>query len=135
MAMTAHATALNEVGQQSKHRRWIAFGCGWLANGQANFALCMGHTGQAVAQHQHVFTLVAEVFGNHVRHVRGLEAQHRRYVGRRSNHHGFGQPFFTQRFMDESLHFAATFTDQTNHHNVGFGKACEHAQEHALTHA
>ena len=70
--MTAYASALNQIGQQGKHRRWITFGCGGFANGQANFTLGMCHTCQAVDQHQNIQALIAKIFGNDMRHVRGF---------------------------------------------------------------
>ena len=135
MAMTAHTPTLNQVGKQGEHRRWIPFGSRRLANRQTDLALCMGHAGQAVTQHQDVLALVTEILGNHMRHVRGLEAQHGRHVGRCRNHHRLSQTLFAQRLVDKGLHFAATFTNQTNHHDVGLGKARQHAQQHTLAHA
>ena len=135
MSMTTDTGAFNQIGQQSKHRRRVAFGGGRLANGQANFALRMGHACEAVDQHQDVQALVAKVFGNHVRHVRCFQAKHWRHVGGRCHHHRFGQTFFTQGFLNEGLHLTATLADQTNHHHIGFGEAGHHAQQHTLAYA
>ena len=95
----------------------------------------MGHTGQAVDQHQDIFALIAKVLGNQVRHVGGFEAQHRRHVGGCRHHHRLGQAFFAQRLADESLHFAAPLAHQADHHHVSLGEAGQHAQEHTFTHA
>ena len=74
--MTTNASAFNQVGQQGKHGWWIAFGGGRFTNGQTNFALGMGHAGQAVTKHQHVLALIAKVLGDHMREVSGFQAQH-----------------------------------------------------------
>ena len=88
----------------------------------------MGHAGQAVDQHQHVFTLVAEILGNHMGQVRGFEPQHGRNIGRCCNHHRFGQALRTERFVDESLDLAPALTNQSNHHDIRFREAGHHAQ-------
>ena len=130
--LSAHASPLDQVGQQGKHRRWIAFGGGWFAHGQTNFTLGVGDAGQAVDQHEHVFALVAEVFGDHMGQVGGLQSQHRRHVGGRGHQHGFGHALFTQRLLDKGLHLAAALADQADHHHVGLGEAGEHAQQHTF---
>ena len=70
-------TPFDQLRQFGKHRGRVALGSGWLADGQTDFTLRMGDAGQAVDQHQHVFALVAKVFGHDMRQVRPFEAQHR----------------------------------------------------------
>lgn len=132
------AESIQQMGPKAQQldaaRGWVAFGGRRFANSQADFALGVRHPRQAVDQHQHVFTLVAEVFGDHMRHVRGLEPQHWRFIGRCSDQHRFGQPFGPQGFLNEGLHLAATFADQANDHHIGLGEAGHHAQQHAFAH-
>ena len=67
--------------------------------------------------------------------VRRLEAQHGRHIRWRGNDHGLGQTFRAQRFGNKGLHLASAFTNQPDHHHIGFGKPGEHSQKYAFADA
>ncbi|CFP67876.1 Uncharacterised protein [Bordetella pertussis] len=93
-----------------------------------------GKARERVHDEQHVQALVAEMFGQARGIGRALQAQQRRDVGRRGDHHRAGQAFGAEVVLDEFLDFAAPFADQAHHDDVGAGVARHHAQQHALAH-
>ncbi len=91
-ALVVHADALHELRQRGEHTRRIASARRRLAGGQADLALGPRKARHRVHQEQHALALVAEVFGDRRRHVRGLSAFHRRLVGRRADDDGLAPP-------------------------------------------
>ena len=92
------------------------------------------HPGQTVHEHQDALAARAEILRDRMGQVRGLQAHHRRHIGRRGHHHRSTQAFFTQGLRDEGLHLAPALAHQPDHHDIGLREACEHAQQHALAH-
>ena len=129
------ARALHQFRQLGEYRGWITLGRWRLADGQGDFPLGLGKTGQRVHQQQDVLALVAKIFGDARAVHRRAHPHQRRIVGRRSHHHRTLEAFFAEDVLDELLDLPAPLTDQPDHNDVGFGKAGHHAQQHTLAHA
>src|SRR5690625_7499316 len=69
------------------------------------------------------------------RHTRAFDAAHRRLVTRNGDHDRVAQSFFAKVVGDELLHFAATFTDQCDHVDIGTRLTGNHGEKRALSDA
>ena len=131
----ARPGALQQARQLGEHRRRIAFGGRRLAGREPDLALRHGKARHRVHQHQHVLADVAEIFGDRQRQIRRLPAHQRRLVGSGYHHHRTREARRAEIVLQEFLHLAAAFADQTDDRNVGRHVAGEHGQQHRFADA
>ena len=75
---------------------------------------------------------VAKPGGDGVAQFGGFQTHQRRFIGRRDDDDRLCQPVRAQRVVDKLFHFAPAFPNQPNHHDIGFGLAGDHPQQHAF---
>ncbi|MNR24566.1 hypothetical protein D3C85_1416500 [compost metagenome] len=85
-ALLRVAGPLHQFRQLGEHRRRITLGRRRLADGQGDFPLGLGETGQRIHEQQDVLALVAEIFGD-ARAIHGRAQSHQRRIVRRGRHH------------------------------------------------
>jgi hypothetical protein len=106
-----------------------------FADGETDLALRLRETRQRIHDEQHGEPALAEIFGNGRRQPRAMQADERRIVGRRRDHHAAPSAFGPENAIDEFLHFAAAFANQSDDDHVGRGVARHHAEQHGFTDA
>ena len=74
--------ALHQFRQFGEHRRRVTFGRRRLTDGQGDFPLGLGESGEGIHQQQDIFTLVPKVFGNPRAVHGGTQTHQGRVIGR-----------------------------------------------------
>ena len=110
--------ALHEFRQLREHARRESAPRRRLAGGQSDFALGAPEARYAVHHEQHPHAPVAERLGDGRGHVCGLEALHRRAVGRGNDEHGLLHALRPEVFLDELAHLAPALADERQHRHL-----------------
>src|SRR5471032_3229950 len=96
---------LHQYWQFGEYRRLINLVRWQFADGQVDYPMGLGETGQRIHEQQDILALVAEILGDARAVHRGAQAHQRRIVRRRGNDHRTLEAFFTEDVLDEFLNF------------------------------
>jgi hypothetical protein len=110
--------ALEDLGDQREDARRVALGRRRLARGQADLALGLAQARERVHHQQHLPSAVAEILGDRAGELGRPDAEQRRVVAGRDDHHAPPQPLGAEAIFQEFLHFAAALADQRDHGHV-----------------
>ncbi len=134
-ALAKSSGPLEDLRQQIKDRRRVAFLAGRLAGRQTDLALRHGQASHRIHHQQHVLALVAKIFRHRQRDKGGANAQRRGTIGSGHHQHGFLQPVGAQLVLDEIPHLAIALADQRDHADIGGALPRHRAQQRAFAHA
>ena len=105
--MPRYREVLDQLRQSGKNGRGVASGYRWFPDGERNFTLRHGITGERVHQQQHVLALISEIFGHSCCVCSTLHTQQRWRIGGRSDHHCTAAILHTQNIFDKFFDFTA----------------------------